>query len=99
MISIFTKIGKPKIKLDSKAKKQLAEGVDILERINIILESTWTKLRPMKWKHEDGWVIIKYRMTSTDVEFLLYRNNDEIEYGDFRSFASLKLAKLGIKSH
>ncbi len=52
----------------------------------------WVKVRSSKWVNDKKNIIIRYRMAG-NYEFLRYEKESDLEYGDFKSFTSLKKAK------
>lgn len=59
----------------------------------------WVKLSKSKYKHSvSGHVIIKYKiyLFEKGYSWLLYEPNEDIMYGDYKMFDSLKEAKASI---
>jgi len=51
-----------------------------------------------RWSLSCGAIILKYRMTSSTIEYLRYEKGQPLEYGDYASYNSLKEAKQGFKT-
>ena len=54
---------------------------------------TWSKRWATRWESGCGHKILKYKMTPTQISYLLYMPEESLECGDYSSHDSLAKAK------